>query len=117
MKNRTNKHNELNFVGSSLQSGHVQVSLNGKKIGDVSIANGIVGVDVPNDFLVNFPVNKFPSKFKELSLAHKMSRIFSTLGLKIDMTEDGEELASLGKGVHSLLGNVKLKISRLRKFM
>jgi hypothetical protein len=116
MTNRTSKSN-IDWLGKSFQSGHVNVSLNGKKVGEVAIENGSFQIDLPDNLKASIAVDKLPSKMKELSIAHSISRILSSLGLRIDVHENGKEIASLGKGVHSLLGNVKLKISRLKKIM
>lgn len=116
MKRKASK-TDLTWIGDSLQSGNVKVSINGNKVGDVSIENGRVNVDIPKTLIIDMPVKKFPSKMKELSVAHYLSKFLSILGLRIDVKEQGQELASLGKGVHSILGNVKLKISRLKKLM
>ena len=116
MKDRASK-TDLTWIGDSLQSGKVKVSVNGNRVGDVSIDKGRVNIDIPKTLTIDMPVKKFPSKMKELSIAHHMSHFLSILGLRIDVKEEGQELASLGKGVHSILGNVKLKISRLKKLM
>lgn len=116
MKDRASK-TDLTWIGDSLQSGNVKVSINGNRVGDVSIAKGRVDIDIPKTLTVDIPVKKFPSKMKELSIAHHISHFLSILGLRIDVKEEGQELASFGNGVHSILGNVKLKISRLKKLM
>ncbi len=116
MKNKTSKPG-IDWIGKSFQTGHVNVSVNGKKVGDVTLEHGLLKIDILADLKTTIPMNKVPSKMKELSIAHSISRFFSSIGLRIDVWEDGKEIASLGKGVHSLLGNVKLKVSRLRKIM
>ncbi len=107
----------MEWIGRSFQSGSLRVSLNGKPLGDIAVEKGSFKVDVSKNLFDNLPLDRFPSKMKELSLSHHLSRFLSSLGMRVDIDEDGEELASLGKGVHSVLGNVKLKVLRLKKLM
>ena len=116
MKNKTRKP-DISWIGKSFQAGNVKVSLNGKKVGEVTVVDGSFQIDIPENIKSNVPIDKLPSRMKELSIAHHISRFLSYIGLRVDVLENGKELVSLGKGVHSLLGNVKLKITRLRKIM
>ncbi len=101
----------------STVSGTVNVSINGKQFSKVSFVDSGLEVNLLNEKSTSSMMGLVPKQAKKLSLLNRVSRVLAFYGISVRLSDGKGELMFIGYKAHSILGGVKVKILRMRKYL
>jgi hypothetical protein len=100
-----------------IRSGKVDVIVNGTPLATVESEDNQVSVKLLNDDEIKHLVKMIPHGARHLKLVHRISAYIEKTGFSLDINDSSGSILKLGKGAHSVLGNVKVKMSRIRRII
>ncbi len=98
-------------------SGKIHINLNERDFADLDFSGNTVQLSVKNPAMFKRIFLLIPKEERRLSHIHRISRIISRFGLTFEIHDSKGLLMKMGKGAHSLLGNVEVKLLRIRKYI
>lgn len=98
-------------------SGKIQIILNREDFADLTFSGNAAKLTVKNPGIFKRIFFLIPKKERKLSHIHRISKIVSRFGLVFEIDDSRGLLMRMGNGVHSLLGNVEIKLLRIRKYI
>lgn len=99
------------------RSGSFQVVLNRKELSGVGFDNQKITIELKDAEKAKFIIHNLPKRYLKLSFANEMSKALDDIGKILVIRDKDGELAELGTGVHSILGKIRLKVLRARKYL
>jgi hypothetical protein len=100
-----------------VQSGKIEIAVNGIPLAVVDTVNNQVSVKLLNEDEIKHLVKIIPRSARHLKVLHRVSAFAERLGFSMDLNDSSGSILKLGKGAHSVLGNVKVKMSRIRRIV
>ena len=100
-----------------IQSGKIDIAVNGIPMAVVDTVNNQVSVKLLNEEEIKHLVKIVPRSARHLKFLHRVSALTERLGFSLDLNDSSGSILKLGKGAHSVLGNVKVKMSRIRRIV
>ena len=100
-----------------IQSGKIDIAVNGIPLAVVDTVNNQVSVKLLNEEEIKHLVKIIPRSARHLKFLHRVSALTEKLGFSLDLNDSSGSIVKMGKGVHSVLGNVKVKMTRIRRIM
>ena len=90
---------------SLLNSGNVDIRIDGKPFSTVSINKGTVDVEMEDRRLSKSIFKKMPKMSKRRKMLSHVSSFLASLGVIIEIRDQTGLILKIGKGAHSVLGN------------
>ena len=100
-----------------IQSGKIDIAVNGIPMAVVDTVNNQVSVKLLNEEEIKHLVKIVPRSARHLKFLHRVSALTEKLGFSLDLNDSSGSILKLGKGARSVLGNVKVKMSRIRRIV
>ncbi|MEM0157849.1 MAG: hypothetical protein QXN26_07325 [Thermoplasmataceae archaeon] len=100
-----------------LQSGKIDIAVNGIPTAALVAMDNHVTVNLINEDEIKHIVRAIPRGAKHLKYLHRISAMVEKAGISLDLTDSSGSIMQLGKSAHSILGNVKIKMSRIRRIL
>ncbi len=100
-----------------IQSGKVDIAVNGKHVVTMDATDNNVTARLANEEQIKNIVRLIPRRAKHLRFLHRISALMDRMGIYLEICDAGGTIMELGKGAHSILGNVKIKMSRIRRII
>ncbi len=97
--------------------GKAKVAVNGVPFSSVELTGESIIINIENGDTFTRILSILPKKALKLSILHKSSGLLKKLGIKVEIDDSNGELIVMGRGVHSILGGVKVKALKLRKYL
>lgn len=111
-------HRSNSMVSMPLKvSGSVLIRKDGNDFAKMDINNSNITVSIINDKLLKDDLKKLPAGVKKLKVLHKMSKFLNLLGITLELNYKNESIIKMGKGIKSIMGNVKVHLLRLREII
>ena len=101
---------------SLLNSGKVEIRINGELFSNVSIDNGTVEVEMTDKKLSKSMFKKMPKTSKGRKMLSNVSSFIASLGVVIEIRDKKGLILKIGKGAHSILGNFEAKLVKLEEY-
>ena len=100
-----------------IRSGKIDIAVNGVPLAVVETANNQVSVKLLNEEEIKHLLKVIPRSARHLKFLHRASALTEKLGFSLEINDASGSILKLGKGAHSVLGNVKVKMSRIRRIV
>lgn len=98
-------------------SGSIVMKKDGSDFLKIDINDSNVTVSIIDDKLLKDNLKQLPAAVKKLKVLHKISNILNVLGITLELKYKNESIIKMGKGIKSLIGNVKVHILRVKEFI
>ncbi|MCL4451799.1 MAG: hypothetical protein M1327_04145 [Candidatus Thermoplasmatota archaeon] len=98
-------------------SGSITVIVNGNEFSKIRFVDSSMELSLLNDKLSSSLIRVVPKEARKLSFLRRISKILAKLGITVIIKDGKGELMVIGYKVHSVLGDVKIKVLRLRKYL
>jgi hypothetical protein len=98
-------------------SGTITVNINGKEFSRISFVDSSMELMLLNEKLSSSFIRVVPKDTRKLSFLRRISKFLAKLGITVSISDSKGELMVIGYKVHSVLGDVKIKVLRLRKYL
>jgi hypothetical protein len=93
------------------------MSIDDKKLVDLSLDKGDVTVEIYDAEAVGTMASKTPRRFLKLSFLHSASKFLNLQGITFDVKDNRGTLIKIGRGASPLLGRVDAHVLRLREYI
>ena len=100
-----------------IRSGKIDIAVHGVPLAVVETANNQVSVKLLNEEEIKHLLKVIPRSARHLKFLHRASALTEKLGFSLEINDASGSILKLGKGAHSVLGNVKVKMSRIRRIV
>ena len=112
------QNNEIisNVAQSLLNSGNVEIRIDGKPFSTVSINKGTVDIEMEDRKLSKNIFKKMPKMSKRRKMLSQFSSFVASLGVIIEIRDQKGLILKIGKGAHSVLGNFEAKLVKLEEY-
>ncbi|EQD38236.1 hypothetical protein B1B_15903 [mine drainage metagenome] len=101
----------------STVSGTISININGRQFSKISFVDSGLEVNLLNEKSTTSVMGLVPKQARKLSLLNKVSRLLAWYGVSVRLTDSKGELMFIGYKAHSILGGVKVKFLRMRKYL
>jgi|GEM_PF-6604588 hypothetical protein len=98
-------------------SGSITVIINGKEFSRISFVDSSMELTLLDEKLSSSFIKVVPKEAKKLSFLRRISKLIAKLGITVNISDSRGELMVIGYKTHSILGDVKIKVMRLRKYL
>ena len=98
-------------------SGSITVIVNGSEFSKISFVDSSMELSLLNDKLSSSLIMVVPKGARKLSFLRRISKLLANLGISVIIKDSKGELMVIGYKVHSVFGDVKIKVLRLRKYL
>jgi hypothetical protein len=98
-----------------IQSGSVKVSVNGTELVTVKCDYNNFEIDIADEKAVKKHASIIPRKLRHLKVLHELSALLDRNGISVSINDDSGLIIKVGKGAKSVLGNVHIKLTRIRR--
>lgn len=98
-------------------SGSLTVIINGKEFSRIRFVDSSMELSLLSEKLSSSMIKVVPKEARKLSFLRRISKLLAKLGLTVIISDNRGELMVIGYKVHSVLGDVKIKVLRLRKYL
>ncbi|WP_393972048.1 hypothetical protein OXIME_000651 [Oxyplasma meridianum] len=116
MKNQNN--NAIaHFSSNLLNSGSLSIKFNGEAFARVNLNQGDVDILLENGERAKKLSKVMPHSLKKMKTMHLISRITAKIGITVTVSDQKGLILKLGRGVHSIMGNFEVKITRIGKYL
>ncbi|MFG1520200.1 MAG: hypothetical protein AAE977_07010 [Thermoplasmataceae archaeon] len=107
----------VSVASRSLKSGNVRVSLDRKPLIEIKFGDRFAGITLNDRDNVRRIYHTIPKSDERFSTVKRIANILKNHGYLLEIRTDKALLLELGRGVHSITGDLKVKLLEMRKYL
>lgn len=110
MREMKSSANKLNLLLGVFSSGSLRIRVEGFSLGDLRFTRDGIVIDLAERKEVRSLSKKLPKNLKSLSFLKQVSSFMNRLNISMEMRDRKGTVIGLGKGHHSMIGNLNVKL-------
>ena len=97
--------------------GSVSMRINSKDFANITADGTGISVTFTNPGYLKELAGKAPHQMKRITFLRHLSAFMFHMGLTLMVNDERGEIVSMGKGIHGILGHLKVSLLRARKYV